>query len=87
MPVMSVAGVGRKELVYDFKNAKHVVLQTRNIFEAINVQEVNNLMEALDERLQADGHRHPRHDLGRQGRPLHAGPARHRLCLQPGGDP
>ena len=44
---MSVAGVGRKELVYDFKNARHVVLQTRNIFEAINVQEVNNLTEAL----------------------------------------
>ena len=34
-------------MVYDFKNARHVVLQTRNIFEAINVQEVNNLTEAL----------------------------------------
>ena len=47
MPACRVAGIGRKELVYDFKNARHVVLQTRNIFEAINVQEVNNLTEAL----------------------------------------
>ncbi len=44
---MSVTGVGRKELLYDFKNARHVVLQTRNIFEAVNVQEVNNLTDAL----------------------------------------
>ncbi len=44
---MSVAGMGRKDLVYDLKNTKHVVLQTRNIFEAINVQEVNNLTEAM----------------------------------------
>jgi thiosulfate reductase/polysulfide reductase chain A len=44
---MSVTGVGRKELIYDLKNAKHVVLQTRNLFEAINVQEVNNLTEAM----------------------------------------
>ena len=44
---MSVAGVGRKELLFDFKNARHVVLQTRNIFEAVNVQEVNNLTDAL----------------------------------------
>jgi thiosulfate reductase/polysulfide reductase chain A len=44
---ISVTGVGRKELVYDLKNAKHVVLQTRNLFEAINVQEVNNLTEAM----------------------------------------
>jgi thiosulfate reductase / polysulfide reductase chain A len=43
----SLLGMGRKDVVYDFKNARHVVLQTRNIFEAINVQEVNNLSEAL----------------------------------------
>jgi thiosulfate reductase / polysulfide reductase chain A len=43
----SVAGPGREDLVLDFKNARHVVLQTRNIFEAVNVQEVNNLMEGL----------------------------------------
>ena len=44
---LSVTGLGRKDLVYDFKNARHVVLQTRNIFEAVNVQEVNNLMDGL----------------------------------------
>ena len=45
---LSFTGLGRKELVYDFKNARHVVLQFRNIFEAVNVQEVNNLMDAME---------------------------------------
>ena len=45
---LSVTGMGRKSMAYDFKNAKHVVLQLRNIFEAINVQEVNNLMDAME---------------------------------------
>ena len=45
---LSITGMGRKSVAYDFKNAKHVVLQLRNIFEAINVQEVNNLMDALE---------------------------------------
>ena len=45
---LSITGMGRKSMAYDFKNAKHVVLQLRNIFEAINVQEVNNLMDALE---------------------------------------
>ncbi len=45
---LSVTGMGRKSMAYDLKNAKHVVLQLRNIFEAINVQEVNNLMDALE---------------------------------------
>ncbi len=44
----SVTGLGRKGFVYDLKNARHVVLQLRNIFESINVQEVNNLMDALE---------------------------------------
>ncbi len=44
---LSVFGFGRKELVYDLKNARHVVLQTRNIFESINVKEVNDLAEAM----------------------------------------
>jgi thiosulfate reductase / polysulfide reductase chain A len=44
---LSVFGFGRKEVVYDYKNARHVVLQTRNIFEAINVKEVNDLMAGL----------------------------------------
>lgn len=45
---LSLTGMGRKAVAYDFKNAKHVVLQFRNIFEAINVQEVNDLMDALE---------------------------------------
>lgn len=45
---LSVTGMGRKSMAYDLKNAKHVVLQLRNIFEAINVQEVNNLMDAME---------------------------------------
>ncbi len=44
---MSLFGFGRKDLVYDFKNARHVVLQTRNIFESINVKEVNDLIEGM----------------------------------------
>jgi thiosulfate reductase/polysulfide reductase chain A len=45
---LSITGMGRKGVAYDLKNAKHVVLQLRNIFEAINVQEVNNLMDAME---------------------------------------
>ncbi|MFP4348586.1 MAG: molybdopterin-dependent oxidoreductase [Desulfococcaceae bacterium] len=45
---ISVMGAGRKSVSYDLKNAKHVVLQLRNIFESINVQEVNNLMDAME---------------------------------------
>ncbi len=44
----SVTGGGRTDLVYDLKNARHVVLQSRNILEAINVKEVNDLMDARD---------------------------------------
>ncbi len=46
---LSVTGMGRKAVAYDFKNARHVVLQLRNIFESINVQEVNNLMAAMEQ--------------------------------------
>ncbi|MFZ7125346.1 MAG: molybdopterin-dependent oxidoreductase [Desulfobacterales bacterium] len=45
---LSLTGMGRKGVVYDLKNARHVVLQLRNIFESINVQEVNNLMDAME---------------------------------------
>jgi len=45
---LSLTGMGRKSVKYDLKNASHVVLQTRNIFEAINVQEVNDLTDALE---------------------------------------
>lgn len=46
---LSLTGMGRKAVAYDFKNTRHVVLQFRNIFEAINVQEVNNLMAAMED--------------------------------------
>ena len=45
---LSLTGMGRKAVSYDLKNARHVVLQLRNIFESINVQEVNNLMDAME---------------------------------------
>ncbi|MBF0573107.1 MAG: molybdopterin-dependent oxidoreductase [Desulfamplus sp.] len=45
---LSLTGMGRKAVKHDLKNARHVVLQTRNIFEAINVQEVNDLTDALE---------------------------------------
>ena len=44
---LSVMGMGRKGVGYDLKNSRHVVLQLRNIFEAINVQEVNDLTDAM----------------------------------------
>lgn len=43
----SLFGLGRKGFVYDLKNSKHVVLQTRNILEAINVKEVNDLLDGM----------------------------------------
>lgn len=46
---LSLFGFGRKGVVYDLKNARHVVLQTRNIFEAINVKEVNDLTAAMED--------------------------------------
>ncbi len=45
---LSVFGFGRKGVIYDLKNAKHIVLQTRNLLEAINVKEVNDTLDALD---------------------------------------
>ncbi len=44
---VSIFGFGRKDVVYDYKNCKHLVLQTRNLFEAINVAEVNNALDGL----------------------------------------
>ena len=45
---ISLMGAGRKSVAYDLKNARHVILQFRNILEAVNVQEVNNLMDAME---------------------------------------
>ncbi|BBD06862.1 molybdopterin-dependent oxidoreductase [Desulfovibrio ferrophilus] len=43
----SVMGKGRKAVGYDLKNCKHLVLQTRNLFEAVNVKEVNGALDGL----------------------------------------
>lgn len=45
---LSLTGKGRKAVAYDFKSCKHVVLQLRNIFEAINVQELNKLIDGME---------------------------------------
>jgi thiosulfate reductase / polysulfide reductase chain A len=45
---LSLFGLERKDVAYDLKNARHVVLQTRNILESVNVAEVNNLLNAVD---------------------------------------
>ena len=45
---ISLTGMGRKAVAYDLKHARHVVLQFRNIFEAVNIQEVSSLMHAMD---------------------------------------
>jgi len=44
----SVMGMGRKDVSYDYRNCKHLVLQTRNIFEAINVKEVNGVLDGME---------------------------------------
>lgn len=41
-------GYGRGELGYDFANTKHIVLYGRNVFESLQVKEVNNILDALD---------------------------------------
>ncbi|NCC25339.1 MAG: thiosulfate reductase [Deltaproteobacteria bacterium] len=43
----STIGVGRKGVAYDLKNARHIILQTRNIMEAINVAEVNSVLDGM----------------------------------------
>lgn len=44
----SLFGYGRGELVYDFANAKHIVLYGRNVFESLQVKEVNTILDALE---------------------------------------
>jgi len=44
----SLFGLTDAQMGIDYKNCKHIVLYGRNIFEAISVKEVNNLMDALE---------------------------------------
>lgn len=46
---VSLFGAGRASLSLDLRNAKHIVLQTRNIFEAVNVKEVNDILDAQED--------------------------------------
>lgn len=48
MACQSVFGYGRGEISYDFANTSHIVLYGRNVFESLQVKEVNNILDALD---------------------------------------
>ncbi|HHW21140.1 molybdopterin-containing oxidoreductase family protein [Thermodesulfovibrio thiophilus] len=39
---------GRGDFSYDFTNTKHIILYARNVFESLQVKEVNNILDALD---------------------------------------
>lgn len=43
----TVFGYGRGDMSYDFANTKHIVLYGRNVFESLQVKEVNNILDAL----------------------------------------
>jgi len=44
----SLFGLTDAQMSMDYKNTKHIVMYGRNLFEAIAVKEVNNLMTALE---------------------------------------
>jgi thiosulfate reductase / polysulfide reductase chain A len=44
----SLFGFGGDELVFDYRKAKYVILQTRNLFESIDVKEVNDLLSGME---------------------------------------
>lgn len=48
MACQSLLGYGRGEVAYDFANTKHIVLYGRNVFESLQVKEVNNILDALE---------------------------------------
>lgn len=45
---LSLYGLGRKDLIYDIKNTKHLVLFGRNILASLRVAEVNQVLDMLD---------------------------------------
>ncbi|OQX11198.1 MAG: thiosulfate reductase [Desulfobulbaceae bacterium A2] len=45
---LSVFGVGRKDYIYDYKNAKHLVLFGRNMFEALQIPANRQVLDMLD---------------------------------------
>lgn len=48
MAIQSVFGYGRGDMGYDFANTKYIVLFGRNVFESIQVREVNNILDAME---------------------------------------
>lgn len=48
MAAQSLFGYGRGDLSYDFANTKYIVLYGRNVFESLQVKEVNNILDAMD---------------------------------------
>lgn len=45
---LSIYGLGRKDLIYDIKNSKHLVLFGRNILESLRIAEANQVLDMLD---------------------------------------
>ncbi len=48
MACQSLFGYGRGELGYDFSNTKYIVLFGRNIFESLQVKEVNTVLDGME---------------------------------------
>lgn len=44
----SVTGYSRKDIVYDYAHCRHLVLQSRNVFEALSVGEANAVLNAME---------------------------------------
>lgn len=48
MACQTLFGYGRGDMAYDFANTKHIVLYGRNVFESLQVKEVNSILDAMD---------------------------------------
>lgn len=48
MASQSLFGYGRGDLSYDFSNTRHIVLYGRNVFESLQVKEVNQILDAME---------------------------------------
>ena len=45
---LSLFGFDASQLIPDFRNARHVVLQGRNLFETVHIQQANDLLDNLE---------------------------------------
>ncbi|HTZ17916.1 MAG TPA: molybdopterin-dependent oxidoreductase, partial [Dissulfurispiraceae bacterium] len=48
MACQSLFGYGRGDIGYDYANTKHFVLLGRNLFESLQVKEVNNVLDGME---------------------------------------